>query len=67
MEFEPIANIKINGKNAQSLEQMENLSEGFRKGYSTMLKNLDDLMTTLCGKHKIGLPLTLTTTMQKTE
>lgn len=31
----------------ESLERMENLSEGFRKGYIIMLKNLEELFATL--------------------
>jgi uncharacterized protein YndB with AHSA1/START domain len=34
----------------ESLERMENLSEGFRKGFTIMLKNLEDLFTTLSQK-----------------
>lgn len=34
----------------ESLERMENLSEGFRKGFIIMLKNLEDLFTTLSQK-----------------
>ena len=34
----------------ESLERMESLSEGFRKGYTAMLANLDDLFTTLSKK-----------------
>lgn len=31
----------------ESLERMENLQEGFKKGYTVMLTNLDNLLTTL--------------------
>jgi uncharacterized protein YndB with AHSA1/START domain len=34
----------------ESLERMEKLSEGFRKGYIIMLENLDNLFTTLSQK-----------------
>jgi len=34
----------------ESLERMESLSEGFRKGYTAMLQNLDDRLTTLSQK-----------------
>ena len=34
----------------ESLERMEKLSEGFIKGYTIMLKTLDDLLTTLSKK-----------------
>jgi uncharacterized protein YndB with AHSA1/START domain len=34
----------------ESLERMENLSDGFRKGFTVMLKNLDDLLLTLSQK-----------------
>ena len=34
----------------ESLERMEKLSDGFRIGYTAMLKNLDELFTTLSQK-----------------
>jgi len=34
----------------ESLERMQSLSEGFRIGYTAMLKNLDNLFTTLLQK-----------------
>jgi hypothetical protein len=34
----------------ESLERMESISDGFRIGYTIMLKNLEDLLTTLSQK-----------------
>jgi hypothetical protein len=34
----------------ESLERMESLSDGFRKGYTLMLSNLDDLFISLSQK-----------------
>jgi hypothetical protein len=36
----------------ESLERMERISDGFRIGYTMMLKNLEDLLTTLSQNNK---------------